>query len=134
MTNALEIKLTVPDLSNLIAMFDNAASILQTAVAPALYTKANKIMTEAKKLTPVDTGALRSSGHVEPPVISGQSVEVALGFNTPYALYVHENLAAHHPVGQAKYLETPMVEAAKSLGPEIGIAIQASMNKIGGGR
>lgn len=35
---------------------------------------------------------------------------VIVGFTQNYALYVHENLEAHHPVGQAKFLEQPFRE------------------------
>lgn len=35
------------------------------------------------------------------------SVSVAVGFQTNYAIYVHENLEAYHPVGMAKFLEEP---------------------------
>jgi hypothetical protein len=28
-------------------------------------------------------------------------------YSAPYAIYVHENLEAHHPIGQAKFLEEP---------------------------
>ena len=68
-------------------------------------------MTKAKKITPVDEGVLRSSGHVQLPVQRGSSVEVELGFGGPagsgegqlkdvgYAVYVHEDLTAYHPVG-----------------------------------
>lgn len=34
-------------------------------------------------------------------------VSVVVGYTQQYAIYVHENLTAHHPVGQAKYLEQP---------------------------
>ncbi len=34
-------------------------------------------------------------------------VDVVVGYTQAYALYVHENLEARHPVGQAKYLEQP---------------------------
>lgn len=30
-----------------------------------------------------------------------------VGYDKSYAVYVHENLEAHHPVGQAKFLEQP---------------------------
>lgn len=33
---------------------------------------------------------------------------VIVGYSASYALYVHENLEAKHPVGQAKYLEAPL--------------------------
>lgn len=37
----------------------------------------------------------------------GASVGVQVGYSQNYALPVHEDLDAHHPVGQAKYLEAP---------------------------
>jgi len=77
-----------------------------------MYEEANLIMTAAKTdFVPVDTGALRASGFVTPPVITGQGVEVTLGFggpSAPYAVVVHEDLTKRHPVGQAKYLELPL--------------------------
>lgn len=38
------------------------------------------------------------------------NVSVIVGFTASYALYVHENLQAYHPVGQAKFLEQPLRE------------------------
>jgi hypothetical protein len=35
---------------------------------------------------------------------------VAVSFHTDYAIFVHENLEAFHPVGQAKFLEQPARE------------------------
>jgi hypothetical protein len=40
----------------------------------------------------------------------GARSRYAVGFQAPYAVYVHENLQAHHSVGQAKFLEQPMRE------------------------
>ena len=37
-------------------------------------------------------------------------VSVLVGYTQAYALFVHENLEAHHPVGQAKFLEQPARE------------------------
>jgi hypothetical protein len=42
-------------------------------------------------------------------------VSVVVGFTANYALYVHEDLSARHPTGQAKYLEQPFREMAKDL-------------------
>ncbi len=33
---------------------------------------------------------------------------VRVGYTQSYAVYVHENLEAHHPNGQAKFLEQPL--------------------------
>lgn len=36
-----------------------------------------------------------------------QGAKVVVGYSAPYAAAVHENLAAYHPHGQAKFLEQP---------------------------
>lgn len=88
----------------------------EKSLAAALYAEGERIMAEAKRLCPVDTGTLRSTGHVQKPVIRRGSIEVTLGFGgpaAPYAVFVHENLNVHHTVGQAKYLEKPLNDAAR---------------------
>lgn len=50
---------------------------------------------------------------------------VAVSFSTNYALFVHENLEAYHPVGQAKYLEQP----ARQMAPELGRIIFDAVRK-----
>jgi hypothetical protein len=88
------------------------------AVGRALREEAEIEMTEAKERTPVDTGALRASGHVEGPDHQGRAISVDLNYggpSAPYAVYVHEDLEAHHPVGQAKFLESTLLESAPHL-------------------
>lgn len=91
---------------------------LARAVLQALYREGEELVTEAKRLTPVDTGTLRSSGHARPPEVTDDGAFVEVGFGGPagaggneeevgYAIYVHEDLTARHPVGQAKFLEAP---------------------------
>lgn len=94
-----------------------------TATRGALYVEGEQTITEAKRLTPVDEGILRASGFVQLPVETPEGIEVMIGFGGPagtgnrgetntedvgYAVYVHEDLTAHHTVGQAKFLETPI--------------------------
>jgi len=59
---------------------------------------------EAKGLAPVDTGALKNSGFTR----KSGALAVEVGFSAAYAIFVHENLEAHHHVGQAKFLQTPI--------------------------
>jgi hypothetical protein len=40
-----------------------------------------------------------------------------------YAIYVHEDLEAHHPVGQAKYLSQPAKDMRKELAATVGTTI-----------
>lgn len=35
------------------------------------------------------------------------SVDAIVGYTADYAIFVHEDLEAYHPVGQAKFLEEP---------------------------
>lgn len=46
----------------------------------------------------------------------GEGKPVAVvGYTQHYAIWVHENLTAHHPIGKAKFLEGP----ARRLGKEL---------------
>jgi hypothetical protein len=73
--------------------------------------------TESQRKTPVETGALRASHQVS-VLATRRDVTGTIavgGPAAPYALYVHENLEAFHPVGQAKFLESTLTESAPFL-------------------
>ena len=89
-------------------------------VAAALYREAQIEVTEMKRRTPVDTtpnaphpGNLRNSIHAEEPMREGKNIYVmiATGAQAPYAIYVHENPDAIHPIGQWKFMESVIDEA-----------------------
>lgn len=106
--------------------------------AGVLYRSGEEIMTQGKRITPVRDGHLRASGHVSLPVQDAQTVSVELGFggvagsgnhggesNTEdvgYALIVHEDLLAHHTVGQPKYLEVPVRAAIQTTTQQLAAA------------
>jgi hypothetical protein len=48
-----------------------------------------------------------------------------VGYSQGYAVYVHEDLEAYHPTGQAKFLETP----ARSMARELIRFVAASMRR-----
>ena len=50
---------------------------------------------------------------------------VIVGYSTAYAVFVHENLEAKHPVGEAKFLEKP----ARLLRPELSDIVNQAMRK-----
>jgi hypothetical protein len=113
------------------------------AAALALNEAAEEIMTEAKRRTPVDTGNLRASGHVAPPEIGVDGVvRETLGFGGPagtgnrgetnaeavgYAVPVHYDLAKRHPVGQALFLESAMLDAAGGLEAKLAESLRAEL-------
>jgi hypothetical protein len=80
-------------------------------LAGAMYREAQALIAEAKVITPWKFGTLRSSGYVELPDIQGNQIIVTAGFGgaaQAYAIYVHEDPAAHHaPPTQYKFLEEP---------------------------
>jgi len=91
---------------------------LPTAAA-ALYQEAEEIIGDSKEhYVPVDLAVLKASGHVQPPEISGNTVSVTMGYGgaaKDYAIVQHERLDYHHTVGGAKYLERPLLAAARGL-------------------
>ncbi len=91
-------------------------------LARGLKVEAETIMTAAKRIVPVDTGVLKTSGHVQLPVIRKTSASVILGFGgaaSDYALYQHEVTLNHPGQGQAKFLQQPANEAKKGFGARI---------------
>jgi len=126
------------------ARFTNLGAVLQSlgtlhkeiqgAHAAELYQSAEIVMTAAKELTPVDTGALRASGHVQEPKIEGGTVSVELGFGGPsvdYAEIVHEDLNANHAVGQAKFLEQPFMQMQPEIQKRLDQAVEEAIRKAG---
>lgn len=117
------------------AMQDKLRDIIRTQpqrVAAALYHEAEVEVTEMKRLCPVDItpnaphpGNLRNSIHAEPPEIHGNkvSVTVATGAQAPYAIYVHEDPDAIHPIGQWKFMEQPLKESAPYIADRVAARI-----------
>lgn len=64
----------------------------------------------SQHLVPVDTERLKKSGRLK---IVGKDLGLAvqITYDTPYAIYVHENPFAHHePPTQWKFVDTPVAE------------------------
>jgi hypothetical protein len=88
----------------------------------ALYQEALVEQKESMRRTPVDTGALKGSHETSKPEQGGGDVSVTItvgGPAAPYAVPVHENLHAFHKVGQAKFLESTILESRSSMAERI---------------
>lgn len=118
-------------LLNLLAKGGPAAA---QATARAIYEEAQIIFAESQRLVPVRTGALRASGQVLPPKVSGSDIEVEMGYGgaaAPYATYVHERLdTSHDSPTQAKFLEQPVVEGARDIASRIADRVDAAMRGL----
>ena len=119
----------VRGVDRLMTNLSRLARVLPDEAAKALYAEALVIRTESMRRTPVDTGTLRSTHVVSEPTRSGNTIEVRIGVGgpaAPYALYVHENVHARHGSGQAKFLESALLEAIPSLARRIAARVQVS--------
>lgn len=105
--------------------------VYPNAFQQALYQEAQIELTEIKKLTPVDTGALRASERIDGPHRDGRRVWVFIVAGGPavdYAFKVHEDLEAFHKTGQAKYIEQPLAESAPHMPARIAKRINLIAN------
>lgn len=77
---------------------------------------AHSMMGDSLREAPIDTGRLRSSGHVGSPSVHVFDVIVDAGYHTDYAVFVHENeMARHNPPTKAKFLRDPAYHHAPAV-------------------
>lgn len=120
-------KVKLVGLSKLLKKFQRRPEEILKLTAAAINIEAEIIMAEAKGLAPVDLGTLRASGFVKPPKFRRSKISISLGFGGPaaeYALFVHEDLTANHPVGQAKFLEQPFKKRLSGMSARIAKRIE----------
>jgi len=123
----VSVKIDITGQNKVISRLQSLGDTSTRALAAALYQEGEQLIAEAKQETPVDTGALRASGHVQQPTINGRQVEVVAGFGgvaAPYAVYVHEDLTKHHPVGNAKFLENPAKRRASGMADRVASRLE----------
>jgi len=115
----MSVTLTITGTDALAAAFRRMGDQAKPVAARALFEEAEAIMAESKEhFVPVDLAVLKASGHVQVPEIEGDQVSVTMGYGgaaKDYAIVQHERLDYHHTVGGAKYLERPLLAAARGL-------------------
>lgn len=115
--------LTVTGIDRVTERLTALAREYPAAAAQALNEIAEATMTVAKERTPVDTGVLRGSGKVSAHATAADP-SATLTYGTEYAAAVHENLRARHTVGEAKFLESAVNDAARTLGEDVAKGIR----------
>lgn len=102
------------------ALDDAAQHVLEVAREKAPLLVDLKKANDERRFNP---GELRESGYAR--VVDDSTAEV--GFSAFYAGWQHERLDYHHEVGQAKYLEEPLVtekdEAMRIIAERLGEAL-----------
>lgn len=98
-------------------------------VVRGLYVETEVEVKEVKMRTPVDRGTLRGTVHQVGPFREGRMIYTLIaagGPSAPYAIYVHENLEVIHKVGQAKFIESVIMESRPYLAARIAKRIEMS--------
>ncbi len=137
----MEVEFTVLGVTAMTAALQHLVATVPEAVGNALRAEAEIEMTEAKRRTPVWNparkvppghvpGTLRASGIVTGPTVDGADISVRLAFGgpaAPYALYVHEDMEAFHASGQAKFLESTLLESAPYLAARVAARLAQTL-------
>lgn len=113
----------------------NAVPVIAAAADKAADAAAHVVLDESQQLVPVDTGALRASGRVV--VEEGASAAITYGDDdaagrggrdtNDYVVPVHERLDAHHPIGQAKFLESALHSGAERAAEVIAVELRKAL-------
>ncbi len=107
-------------LSGLRAYTEQAAQKVQDAIDAATVL----VDARSQALVPVDTEVLRNS-HTVTATGEGFGRVGTVGYHTPYALHVHEDLTANHPNGgQAKYLEQALRDSTTEILASVAKALR----------
>lgn len=105
--------------SNLRKAAINTPFLLAYAAAEEFEIERQEVM----KRTPVDTRQLQNSFELIQEW-HGRTLIMHILTNVEYAPYVHEDLDAFHPVGQAKFLESVLNESAPYMARRIGARLK----------
>lgn len=98
---------------------DRVAARMVSGAKRARQKAAIFLLAKTIPRVPIDTGRLRNSGQAEDGVVS---------FNTDYAIYVHEILENHHPIGEAKFLENALIENRSTILAILGVEMKAEVS------
>lgn len=109
------------------------AKTLSTAGKRSMVRAVNEFdrqeLAESQKRVPVDTGELKESGFYIPAYFEGDTVRGGVGYGADHALVVHEDLEAHHRIGQAKYLESVINESRPYFQERVAAVMQEDLKK-----
>lgn len=103
---------------------DDIVRRIQQAALRGLRDSGEHILQLSRDRVPIDTGVLERSGMVT----DNDADTVAVSYDTPYAVRVHEDMTARHVAGrEAKYLETATGEAVPVVGQIVRRAVTTAL-------
>ena len=90
------------------------------AAAQGLQDWANEVVALSKAdYVPVKDGFLKGSGYADTVKVSDTGRSVELGYSQLHAATQHPHTEYHHNIGQAKYLEIPLILKSAELLPRV---------------
>jgi len=90
------------------------------AAAQGLQDWANDVIALSKAdYVPVKDGFLKGSGYADTVKTTDTGLSVQLGYSEVYAAKQHEHMEYRHNIGQAKYLEIPLILKSAELLPRV---------------
>lgn len=132
--------ITLTGLNKLSRIVQQGGDRALKAIGQGLYLEAQMAFNESQTLVPIDTGILKSSGHITSPKMSADSIEITIAYGGPansYAFIVHERIYApsgkkvyHKPPTRAKYLETPVKRRTKGMSQRLSAYVQRALGGI----
>ncbi len=123
----MDIQIKVTGLEELEKQFSKAPHLVEKYAQEALKKSLAMFETDAKRLTPVDTGYLQGSiGSAMTGYRYVRGLTAGIGTNVQYAIYVERDTRAHHNVGQAHFME----QGAKNATPFVKQQFDKAMKKL----
>ena len=104
----------------------------------SIREQAEEIMGNSHSQVPEDTGALAAAGFVDARN-AGADARVRIGYDgsrlntksgktvSSYIMQVHERLDIHHPKGNAKFFEGPILQYIPKFEPTIAAALRRAL-------
>jgi hypothetical protein len=123
------ISIQITGLEEINDAFKKAPEFIVECIGQALMNSIAMVETEAKRLTPVDTGLLRSSIGGEQGWSYVEGLTAGVGTNVKYAFFV-ETGNAKHKVGQSHFMETGAKNATNYIQSEMEKAMEKLANKL----
>ncbi len=124
----MSIDVSLTGIEEVLAKLRKIEQMVPQLLEGAMLAELHVVREKSMERTPVDTGSLRAS-HTVKVERQWRDVVGIIGVGgsaAPYAVYVHEDLHKHHPVGQAKFLEQTLREEAMFLAQRIAARIDFS--------
>lgn len=98
---------------------------LHAAAVRGISIAAEHVLGEARKTVPIEEATLERSGVTS---VDASALKAAVSFDTPYAVYQHEEMGLRHDAGRtAKYLENAMNGEVETVRTIIAQAIRGEL-------